>query len=693
MAKARFTCYAPIPDSAKSSPSARLDAARAVALDQAGHVRAGDEHEVVALGQALAERPERLAERALDRVSLRCAADLAADRDAEADVGLAVGGLIVLLPRERVEHQEPVRVRATVPIDPVEVTTAREPATLARVPHQGERRLRPLRLRRLITSRPARVRIRPRNPWVFARLRFFGCQVRFMIRGPGAGDSRRLNNGAARLRPADSASLSPPRATASIETRDRPTGAPRAAFRESAANPAELFAAICGVARRALRGPPLWSAAVAPRPIEDDPAAIWRRVRSELEASLPAATFDLWVEPLRAIGSSGETLYVTGPPRVRTWVERRYLDQLEGSLRRLDSGLERIVLVDPERGATPAGRAVAQPVPIDPAHTFDRFVIGPGSRFAHAAALAVAELPGEAYNPLFLHGPPGLGKTHLLGAIAGYYRDHHPELTVHSTTAERFTSEFVAALRTEGPERFKERYRGLDALLIDDVQVLEGKPRTEEEFVHTFNALFAAGKQIVLTSDRPPGSLERLEQRLRDRFEWGLAVEVEAPDLRTRIALLWRFAGDAVEQLPEPDVLRTIATRVPGNVRRLEGALTRVLAVSSVFDEPLAGSALARALPSPAGEPGSSGAADAPTVASIQQAVSARARRPPRGAPVQAAHPARHPRAAARDVPRPRPHVALARPDRPRVRPRPLDRPARAQGDRAAQRAGLRARG
>jgi chromosomal replication initiator protein len=362
---------------------------------------------------------------------------------------------------------------------------------------------------------------------------------------------------------------------------------------------------------------------VAPRPIEDDPAAIWRSVRSELEASLPAATFDLWVEPLRAIGSSAETLYVTGPPRVRTWVERRYLDQLEGSLRRLDSGLERIVLVDPERGATPAGRAVAQPVPIDPTHTFDRFVIGPGSRFAHAAALAVAELPGEAYNPLFLHGPPGLGKTHLLGAIAGYYRDHHPELTVHSTTAERFTSEFVAALRAEGPERFKERYRGLDALLIDDVQVLEGKPRTEEEFVHTFNALFAAGKQIVLTSDRPPGSLERLEQRLRDRFEWGLAVEVEAPDLRTRIALLWRFAGDAVEQLPEPDVLRTIATRVPGNVRRLEGALTRVLAVSSVFDEPLAGSALARALPSPAGQPGSSGAADAPTVASIQQAVSA----------------------------------------------------------------------
>ena len=325
------------------------------------------------------------------------------------------------------------------------------------------------------------------------------------------------------------------------------------------------------------------------------------------------------------MGATGEALYLTAPARVRTWVERRYLGQLETSLRRLALGFERIVLVDAEQDKDPEGglreRPVAEPLPIDPAHDFDRFVIGPGSRFAHAAALAVAELPGEAYNPLFLHGPPGLGKTHLLGAIAGYYRDHHPGLTVHYTTAERFTSEFVAALRADGPERFKERYRALDALLIDDVQVLEGKPRTEEEFVHTFNALFAAGKQIVLSSDRPPGSLERLEQRLRDRFEWGLAVEVEPPDLRTRVALLWRFASDAVEQLPEPDVLRTIATRVPGNVRRLEGALTRVLAVSSVFDEPLAGSALGRALPN--GDDAAGGGIIAtPSLAAIQEAVS-----------------------------------------------------------------------
>ena len=180
---------------------------------------------------------------------------------------------------------------------------------------------------------------------------------------------------------------------------------------------------------------------------------------------------------------------------------------------------------------------------LDPRHTFERFVIGSGNRLAHAAALAVAELPGEAYNPLFIHGPPGLGKTHLLGAIADYLRRRRPELTVHYTTAERFTTEFVTSLRKDGPELFKLRYRKLDALLIDDVQALEGKEHTQEEFVHTFNALHTAGKQIVLTSDRPPEAISRLAERLRDRFEWGLRVAIGPPDLRTRTALLWRLSG------------------------------------------------------------------------------------------------------------------------------------------------------
>ena len=361
------------------------------------------------------------------------------------------------------------------------------------------------------------------------------------------------------------------------------------------------------------------------RAARKDPTAIWEQVRAELEASLPKATYDLWIAPLEAVALQAETLYLTAPKRVRTWVERRYLPPLEGALRRLDPALGRIAFLEPEAGRPKrpnAGANLAEPSPIDPAHTFDGFVIGPGNRFAHAAALAVAELPGEAYNPLFLHGPPGLGKTHLMGAVAAYYRDHHPQLNYHHTTAERFTTEFVAALRSEGPERFKQRYRNLDALLIDDVQVLEGKPRTEEEFVHTFNALFAAGKQIVLSSDRPPEALSRLEERLRDRFDWGLSVPIDPPDMRTRVALLWRFASVAVDQLPDPDALREIATRVPGNVRRLEGALTRVLAVSSVFGEPLAGAAVRRALPGDAGGTEPALGITAPTVASIQGAVS-----------------------------------------------------------------------
>jgi chromosomal replication initiator protein len=334
------------------------------------------------------------------------------------------------------------------------------------------------------------------------------------------------------------------------------------------------------------------------------PETAWQAVRAELRRSLPEATFELWIKPIRSAGAQAETLYVTGPKRVRTWVERRYMDVLTEALGRVDAGFDRISLVEPASKAKGGAQTskVAEPVPADPKHTFSRFVIGPGNRFAHAAALAVAEAPGEAYNPLFLHGPSGLGKTHLMGAIAGYLREQHPELTVHYTTAERFTSEFVTALRTHGAEGFKQRYRALDALLIDDVNFLEDKKRTEEEFVHTFNTLFAAGKQIVMSSDRPPSALAALEERLRDRFEWGLTVELEHPDMRTRVALLWRFASDAIDQVPEPDVLRDIANRSTGNVRKLQGAMTRVAAISSVYSEPLGKGAIERAFTST--EPG-----------------------------------------------------------------------------------------
>jgi chromosomal replication initiator protein len=356
----------------------------------------------------------------------------------------------------------------------------------------------------------------------------------------------------------------------------------------------------------------------------DDLTSIWRRVTHQLEAGLPPSTFQLWIAPLRPVSIQGTTLCVAAPDATRAWVQRRYAGSLETALRSQTTVLEHVAVVRPssEPGSVSTQWTTAvEPLLVDPGHTFERFVIGDANRLAHAAALAVAELPGEAYNPLFLHGPPGLGKTHLLGAIIDYLRRHRPDLSLHYTTAERFTTEFVAALRKDGPDRFKRRYRELDALLIDDVQTLEGKDHTQEEFVHTFNALHGAGKQIVLSSDRPPETLARLAERLRDRFQWGLCAQLGAPDLRTRTSLLWRMATDAPISAPEPIAIREIATLSSGNVRQLEGAMTRVLALSSVLGKPLTTELVRRALDkgtetteSPLPDPNS------PTVEAIQHA-------------------------------------------------------------------------
>jgi chromosomal replication initiator protein len=324
----------------------------------------------------------------------------------------------------------------------------------------------------------------------------------------------------------------------------------------------------------------------------EDLATIWSRVRGELEASLPPSTFKLWLEPLRLLRAQDSVLYLSAPDGVREWVERRYLPRLLLAIRRQTPSLSEIILVPsdecPVGEGKPDAQAASEPG-LDGQAAFQSFVIGRANRFAHAAALAVAELPGEAYNPLFLYGAPGLGKTHLLRAIATYLRERHPGLGVRYTTAESFTAEFVAALRTRGAESFKRRFRDLDALLIDDVQFLENKPQTEEEFFHTFNALYESGSQIVLSSDRPPQALSRLAERLRDRFEWGLCAELGEPDLRTRVAVLTRLATRAAPDLPAGEaaaVLREIAARAPANLRRLEGALTRVIAFASMMGKP-----------------------------------------------------------------------------------------------------------
>jgi chromosomal replication initiator protein len=328
-----------------------------------------------------------------------------------------------------------------------------------------------------------------------------------------------------------------------------------------------------------------------------DPTQIWNSVREELRATLPASAFQHWLEPLRAVGAQGGRLYVAGPDRVRDWFQRRYRETATEVLRRRAPGFSEIAFadsaaaagIDPDAASVdaedlPAGVPAGLAADLD----FDRFVIGAGNRFAHSAALAVAESPGESYNPLFLYGAPGLGKTHLLVSIANYLHRQRPDLPVVYTTAERFTSEFVSSMRGEGRAasiRFKERYRGVAALLIDDVQFLEGKAKTEDEFFHTFNELYAQGSQIVLSSDRPPEAMERLSERMRDRFAWGLTVEVQGPDLATRIALLRRLATEHGIPTPDLDALRQIAIAAPQNLRRLEGALTRVTAFSSLLGE------------------------------------------------------------------------------------------------------------
>jgi chromosomal replication initiator protein len=321
--------------------------------------------------------------------------------------------------------------------------------------------------------------------------------------------------------------------------------------------------------------------------------ALWGEVRSRLRASVPDSTFRLWLEPLRVVGARGATLHIGAADGIRAWVERRYSSLIRDALADAGGAFEDISFGAVDQTA----EEVAAERELNPHHSFDRFVIGEANRLAHAAALAVAEAPSEAYNPLFLHGPPGLGKTHLLVAIANYLRLNAPELEVRYTTAERFTNEFVAALRCSGAERFKERHRDLDILLVDDVQFLEGKHATEEEFFHTFNALFEGGSQLVLSADRLPSELSTLAERLRDRFEWGLTVSVDHPDLATRLTVLRRLAREAGLDAASRDALDELAGRIETNIRRLRGALTKVIAHSSMTGEPLSPDLVAEVIP------------------------------------------------------------------------------------------------
>jgi chromosomal replication initiator protein len=325
---------------------------------------------------------------------------------------------------------------------------------------------------------------------------------------------------------------------------------------------------------------------------------VWHQIQGALLETVGEQTYGLWLAPLRCVSLDGDTLVLEGPPEISAWASARLSGALASATASVLGPAVAVSIAGTASAPAPPERpAQASEPQLNPKYTFEQFVIGPSNRLSHAAALSVAEMPSQAYNPLFIYGPPGLGKTHLLHSVGNYVNTFGGGLTVRYATAEEFTNAFLHALGTRGLGDFKAHFRGVDVLLIDDVQFLERKARSEEELFHTFNALYDAGSQLVITCDRLPGDLGDLEDRLRERFAAGLVTDIERPDLATRVAILRkRAAHDGVSITDE--ALELLAARVASNVRALEGALIRLVAYGSLtareLDSDLAGDVLDR---------------------------------------------------------------------------------------------------
>jgi chromosomal replication initiator protein len=335
------------------------------------------------------------------------------------------------------------------------------------------------------------------------------------------------------------------------------------------------------------------------RQIELTAEGLWNDVSARLREALNDTTYSTWFGEVGGAELDDNTFAVAVPNDfTREWIEGHFLDLIRAAVRDAGGGQLRVQLrveeTIPPAPPISAVPSAVTPLPVEvtqnradspginPKYTFDSFVIGSSNRFAHAAALAVAEAPAQAYNPLFIYGHTGLGKTHLLHAIANFVTDHGGGLTCRYVTSETFMNDFINSLRDKRIEGFKQRYRTYDVLLIDDVQFFEHKERIQEEFFHTFNSLYEAGRQIVMSSDRPPRDISTLEERLRSRFEWGLITDIQPPDLETRIAILRKKVKNDQIEIRDPELLTFIASRVSTNIRELEGALTRVVAFSSL---------------------------------------------------------------------------------------------------------------
>ncbi|MBO1004173.1 chromosomal replication initiator protein DnaA [Pseudogracilibacillus auburnensis] len=334
---------------------------------------------------------------------------------------------------------------------------------------------------------------------------------------------------------------------------------------------------------------------------------LWDYILTEMKSKISKPSYDTWLSQTEVKEINNHILIISVPNEfTKNWLDQRYTDVIDTLLFEM-TGVELSVKfeiieenVEAEQGEltktnqSPDTNDIQQM--LNPKYTFDTFVVGAANRFAHAASLAVAEAPAKSYNPLFIYGGVGLGKTHLMHAIGHYVREYHPDRKVIYLSSEKFTNEFINAIMDNKADNFRNKYRNVDILLVDDIQFLAGKEQTQEEFFHTFNTLHEENKQIIISSDRPPKEIPTLEDRLRSRFEWGLITDISPPDLETRIAILTKKAkAEGLNDISN-EVMLYIANQIDTNIRELEGALIRVIAYSSLINQDINTALAAEAL-------------------------------------------------------------------------------------------------